>query len=199
MEERGASAVALVTGAGQGIGLEVARQLAERGMTVLLTARSQEKAENAAKELVEAGLDVRAGALDVTDEGSVRELAARVESEFGRLDALVNNAAAFVDWSETALSADLESARRVFETNLFGTWRVCQAVAPLVRRDRGHGRIVNISSGAGSHGDLRFGLTTGSGSVASYGISKAAINALTSKLAAELEGRASSSTPSAPT
>ncbi len=103
------------------------------------------------------------------------------------VDVLVNNAAAYVDWSETALTADLESARAVFETNLFGAWRVCQAFVPLVRRSV-HGRIVNVASGAGSHGDADFGLTTNRGSVASYGISKAALNALTSKLAAELEG-----------
>ncbi|MGI8911548.1 MAG: SDR family NAD(P)-dependent oxidoreductase [Rubrobacteraceae bacterium] len=183
--ERGA--VALVTGASHGIGREVARQLAEREMTVVLTARSREKSGAAAEELNGDGLDAHPSALDVTDEVSVKRIAAEIESEFGRLDVLVNNAAAFVDWSETALTADLDAAHAVFETNLFGAWRVCQAFVPLVRRGE-HGRIVNVSSGADSHGDPDFGLTTGGGSVASYGVSKAAINALTSKLAAELEG-----------
>lgn len=187
MDDGSAPAVALITGASHGIGQEVARQLAVRGMTVILTARSPEKGEAAAKELSEEGPEVRSAALDVTDGDSVREMAAGIEAELGRLDVLVNNAAAFVDWSETALTADLEAAHAVFETNLFGVWRVCQEFVPLVRRS-GHGRIVNVSSGAGSHGDPDFGLTTGGGSVASYGISKAAINGLTSKLAAELEG-----------
>lgn len=180
-------AVALVTGAGRGIGLEVSRQLAERGMTVILGVRSPEKAEDAVRELAGEGADVRAEAVDVSDGESVGRLVSVLEDEFGRLDVLVNNAAAYVDWSETALTADLGSAHGVFETNLFGAWRVCQAFVPLVRRSA-HGRIVNVSSGVGSHGDADFGLTTNRGSVASYGISKSAINALTSKLAAELEG-----------
>jgi len=180
-------AVALVTGASHGIGREVARQLAERGMTVVLIARSREKSGAAAAELNGDGLDVRPATLDVTGEASVKRTAAEIEGEFGRLDVLVNNAAAFVDWSETVLTADLDAAHAVFETNLFGAWRVCQAFVPLVLRGE-HGRIVNVSSGAGSHGDPDFGLTTGGGSVASYGVSKAAVGALTSKLAAELDG-----------
>jgi NAD(P)-dependent dehydrogenase (short-subunit alcohol dehydrogenase family) len=121
------------------------------------------------------------------DDESARRLAAGIEDGFGRLDVLVNNAAAYVDWSETALSADLEAAHEVLETNLFGAWRTCQVFLPLIQHSE-HGRIVNVSSGAGSHGDLRFGLATNRGSVSSYGISKAALNALTTKLAAELEG-----------
>jgi NAD(P)-dependent dehydrogenase (short-subunit alcohol dehydrogenase family) len=100
---------------------------------------------------------------------------------------LVNNAAAFADWSETASVADLEASRAVFDTNLFGAWRTCQTFLPLIERSR-HGRIVNVASGAGSHGEPTFGLTTGGGSAATYGISKAALNALTAKLAAERDG-----------
>ena len=178
--------VALVTGAGGGIGLEVCRQLAERGMTVILTTRNPEKSEAAAKELAEEEHDVRPATLDVSDEESVRRLVDQIRDESGRLDVLVNNAAAFVDWTETALTADLDAAHRVFETNLFGAWRTSQAFVSLIRNSE-HGRIVNVSSGAGSHGETQFGLTRGGGAVASYGISKAAINALTAKLAAELE------------
>ena len=178
--------VALVTGAGKGIGFEVCRQLAGRGMIVLLTTRTPEKSEAAAAELLGEGLDVRPATLDVSDDESLRRLAEEIESEFGRLDVLISNAAAYVDWTETALTADLDAAHQVFETNLFGAWRASQAFVPLVQKSD-HGLIVNVSSGAGSHGDSQFGLTTGGGAVASYGISKAAINALTSKLAAELE------------
>src|SRR3712207_2914362 len=179
--------VAVVTGAGRGIGLEVCRQLAERGMTVVLTARDSEKAKAAAEQLGGDGLDVIPNALDVSNDESVRGLAAELEQEFVTVDVLVNNAAAYADWSEMASSTDLELAQGVLETNLLGAWRVCQVFLPLIRRS-GHGRIVNVSSGAGSHGDPQFGLTTNRGSAASYGISKAAINALTAKLAAELEG-----------
>jgi NAD(P)-dependent dehydrogenase (short-subunit alcohol dehydrogenase family) len=177
--------VAVLTGAGRGIGLEVCRQLAERGMTVVLTARDPEKAKAAAEQSVGEGLDVIPKALDVSNDESVRGLAAELEQEFGTWDVLVNNAAAYADWSEMASSADLELAQGVLETNLFGAWRACKMFLPLIRRS-GHGRIFNVSSGAGSHGDPQFGLTTDCGSAASYGISKAAINALTEKLAAEL-------------
>lgn len=179
--------VALVTGASRGIGREVAHQLARKGMTVLLTARNAEQGASVANQLSASALDIRPYPLDITDDASMLQLAAAIERDFGRLDILVNNAAAVVDWSETALSADLQATRQLFEANLFGTWRMCQVFVPLLRQSA-HGRIVLVSSGAGSHGDQQFGLTTNRGSVASYGISKAAVNALTAKLAAELDG-----------
>ncbi len=186
--ERPASEIVLVTGSSHGIGLEVCRQLARRSLTVILTARELVKAEVAVQQLlIEEKLDIRPYALDVMWDESVHQLAAALKRDFGRIDVLVNNAAAFVDWSEKATTADLKASLAVLETNVYGTWRVSQALLPLIRESK-HGRIVNVSSGAGSHGDQQFGLTTGHGSVASYGISKAALNALTSKLAAELEG-----------
>jgi len=124
--------------------------------------------------------------LDVTDEGSVDAARRAVGATPGRLDVLVNNAAAYADWAETAATADLSAARRVFETNLFGTWRVTQAFLPLLRA-AAHPRLVVVSSGAGSHGEPQFGLAAGA-AAASYGISKAALNALVAKLAAELSG-----------
>jgi NAD(P)-dependent dehydrogenase (short-subunit alcohol dehydrogenase family) len=185
-DRRDGSGVALVTGAGRGIGFEVSRQLAQRGMTVVLTARDLEKAESAAEQLVGEGLDTRAKALDVSDDESVQQLASDLGKELGTLDVLVNNAAAYADWTEMASTADLATAREVFGTNLFGAWRVSQAFLPLIRRSP-HGRIVIVSSGAGSHGEPQFGLTANGGAAATYGISKAALNALTAKLTAELE------------
>jgi NAD(P)-dependent dehydrogenase (short-subunit alcohol dehydrogenase family) len=179
--------IALVSGANRGIGLEVARQLGQHGMIIVLGARTLDKAQEAADQLAAKNLRVHPLALDVADDSSVRRAAAEVEAAFGRLDTLVNNAAAYVDWRETASGADLDSVRTVLETNLFGAWRTAQAFLPLLRKSA-HGRIVNVSSGAGSHGDMQFGLTTNHGASASYGISKAALNGLTSKLAAELEG-----------
>lgn len=178
--------IALVTGASRGIGFEVVRQLAQQGMRVILTARSAAQADEAAQSLRDAGLEVLSAPLDVTDDADVRALTAKLTEEYSHLDVLVNNAAAFVDWMETVTKADLQATRDVFEVNLFGTWRVTQALLPLLRNSA-HGRIVNVSSGAGSHGDLQFGLSTGSGAVAGYGVSKAALNALTVKIAAELK------------
>ena len=173
--------IALVTGASHGIGLEVVRQLSAQGMTVLLTARDLAKAETAAQEL--AGLSVQPRALDVDSDESVAKLAAQVDQEFGVLDILVNNAAAFADWTEIASKVNMQAARTVLETNLLGPWRVTQAFLPLLRKSK-HGRIVNVSSGMGSHDDPPFGLTNPT--VVSYPVSKAALNALTSKFAAEL-------------
>ena len=180
--------VVLVTGAARGIGKEVARQLAQDGATVLVSARDAGQARSAANDLGAAG-DVRGlgVGLDVADDGSVQAAAAALEADPGRLDVLVNNAAAYVDWSETASGADLSAARQVLEVNLFGAWRLTNALLPLLRQSP-HPRIVNVSSGAGSHDDDQFGLTRRGGAAASYGISKAALNALTSTLAAELAG-----------
>ena len=99
----------------------------------------------------------------------------------------MNNAASFADWGETASSADLDAARRVMETSLWGSWRVAQAFLPLLREGE-RPRLVNVSSGGGSHGDPQFGLTTRGGAATGYGVAKAAVNALTACLAAELAG-----------
>ena len=96
--------VALVTGVGraEGIGFEVCRQLAQTGMTVLLTARDLTKARQLADQLSGEGLDVRPYALDILHDESIKAVATEIEKDFGRLDVLVNNAAAYADWSENA-------------------------------------------------------------------------------------------------
>ena len=180
----GTEPIALVTGAAHGIGLEVCRQLAERGWTVVLTARGLDRAREAATALGEVPGTILPRALDVSLDASPRALAADLGWALGRVDVLINNAAAPGDWSETVGTADLRAAHAAFETNLFGPWRVIQAFLPLLRRSR-RGRIVNVSSGAGSHQDPQFGLAAGP-APASYAVSKAALNALTVKLALEL-------------
>ena len=170
--------VVLITGAAKGIGREVARQLAERGEDVIVSARDGARAQAAAEEL---GVRALPAGPDVTDPASV----AAAADSLSELDALVNNAAAFVDWTEMASAADLGTASAVLDTNLLGTWRVTQAMLPLLRRSA-RPRIVMVSSGGGSHADEQFGLTRRGGAAATYGISKAAVNALTATLAAEL-------------
>ena len=172
--------VVLITGAAQGLGREVARQLAAGGHDVILSARNPAAARQAAAEVGARALPV---GLDVTAADAVTVAAREVQE----LDVLVNNAAAYVDWTETVSGADLDAARRVMETNLYGPWRLTQALLPALRRSVA-ARIVNVSSGAGSHADPSFGLTARRGAAASYGISKAAVNALTSTLATELTG-----------
>ena len=155
-DERGASRVALVTGAKCGIVFEVCRRLVRGDMRVVLGARDPEQAESATKKLSGEDLEALYHAVDVSEDESVGRLAACLEEEIGKLDVLVNNAATYVDRSETVLTTDLSTAHKVLNPNLFGAWRACQTFLPLIHRSA-HDRIVNVSSGAGSPGDPQFG------------------------------------------
>ncbi|WP_219412698.1 SDR family NAD(P)-dependent oxidoreductase [Pseudonocardia nigra] len=137
--------IALVTGANKGIGLATARRLADRGWTVLLGARDAERGAAAA-----AGLDGDASVLpiDVTDDGSVAAAAKEVETRYGRLDVLVNNAGISGPFTGV-LDTGAEEMRTCFETNVFGPVRVTKAFVPLLQRS-GAPRIVMVSSGMGS-------------------------------------------------
>lgn len=160
--------LALVTGAARGIGAEVARQLGHAGYEVIVTARDLDAADAHAGALRDDGVIAVAMQLDIGDAHSVTHLAeGLVERALG---VLVNNAAAFADWSETPSTADLTQARSVMETNLFGTWQVIQALLPALRRSPS-ACIVNVGSGSGSHGDPTYGLTTNP-AAASYAVSK---------------------------
>lgn len=184
------SPTCLITGSIRGLGLAVAEAFAVAGATVLLSAKDPGSASAAVGD-ISSGLGAAGIAhavpvpLDVTDPVAVRQCAAWVDTEYGRLDVLVNNAAAYVDWTETATGADLSASRAVMDTNLYGAWAMLQAFLPLLHRSE-HPRVVNMASGAGSHGDPQFGLTARRGAAASYGVSKAALLALTSTIAAEL-------------
>ena len=169
--------VALVSGGNRGIGLEIVRQLAERGLTVVLGSRDGEQGRAAAAGL-SGGVVVRQ--LDVADPESVDRLSRSVEEEFGRLDVLVNNAGITNDEGQRGVDADLERVREALETNLLGAWRLCEAAIPFMRR-HGYGRIVNISTGMAALEDM------GGGSPG-YRVSKTGLNALTRILASELRG-----------
>lgn len=170
--------VSLITGANRGIGREVCRQLAELGHTVLLTARSLEKAQAAAGRLAERGLAVHPIRLDVANDQSVTDAAREVGERFGRLDVLVNNAAITYDTWQRASSVDLQVVMEAVNTNVYGAWRTALAFLPLLRASA-HGRVVNVSSEAGSLAGM-------GGGTPAYTISKAALNALTRMLASEL-------------
>jgi NAD(P)-dependent dehydrogenase (short-subunit alcohol dehydrogenase family) len=121
---------------------------------------------------------VRAHRLDVTDTGTVEALAWELADRYGRLDVLVNNAAIHYDTWQRASAADLSIVAEAWDTNLMGPWRMCLALLPLLRRG-GHRRIVNVSSESGS-------LASMGGGTPAYSVTKAALNALTRMLAAEL-------------
>ncbi|NJP05394.1 MAG: SDR family oxidoreductase [Chloroflexaceae bacterium] len=172
--------VAVVTGANRGIGLEICRQLARQGMIVILGSRDAAKGEAAAQQLAHEGWILHSHQLDVASTESIEHLRADIERRYGRVDILINNAAIHYDTWQRAVSADIAIVQQAMETNLYGPWRLTQALLPFMRRNH-YGRIVNVSSGAGSITEM------GAGTPA-YAISKTALNALTRMLAAELQG-----------
>ena len=188
--------VALVTGANQGIGRQIAKDLRAHGFTVLVGSRNLERGESAAKEI---GPDAHALQIDVTDQASIASAEKRIRKEFGRLDLLVNNAAisntrlqpgkSVEEYSKSTRPSNvsLGELRAVFETNVFGVVAVTQALLPLLR-EAPAARIVNVSSGAGSltrNSDPAFPYRSIFGPV--YPASKTALNAMTLAMAIELE------------
>ena len=167
---------ALVTGANRGLGLEVSRQLAERGYRVLMGCRDPQKGARAVAEL--AGLDVELLELDVGDADSIDAAARRLIDSGRDLDVLVNNAAVHYDTWQSPSAPDYDIVDEAWRTNALGPWRLSAALAPLLRRSE-HGRIVNVSSGSGA-------LATMGGGAPAYSITKAALNAVTRVFAAEL-------------
>ncbi len=189
------SRIALVTGANQGIGLQIATDLAASGLTVVLASRNLDRGKVAAQALKG---DVHPIQLDVTDDASIRAAVAEVEQRFGRLDILVNNAAisrANGPESETmqdyiqrsrATLISVGEVRSIWETNVFGVLAVTQAFIPLLRKSPA-ARIVNVSSNLGSltmlSGPNPYRAVFNPG----YGASKTALNAITVAFAIDLE------------
>ena len=189
--------VALVTGANQGIGLQIAKDLAAKGFTVLVGSRDLARGEEAAGAI---DGDAHALQLDVTDKASIAAAAARVRGEFGRLDVLVNNAAitnvrrrpdmSVEEYARATRPSvvDLDEVRAVWETNVFGVVAVTQAMLPLLREAAPAARIVNVSSSVGSltlNANPAFHYRSIFSPV--YSASKTALNAMTLAMAIELE------------
>ncbi|MFN7133883.1 MAG: SDR family oxidoreductase [Myxococcales bacterium] len=170
-----AGRLAVVTGGNRGLGLETCRQLHARGLRVVLTARDEEKARDAA-----AQLGVAHGVLDVEDHASLEAALAGVRARFGPIDVLVNNAGVALDEGSdpSVFTADLAAVRRNFEINTLGPLRLCQLVVPEMRA-RGYGRVVNVSSGMAALSEMN-------GGYPAYRLSKVGLNALTRIVADEL-------------
>jgi len=188
--------IALVTGANQGVGFQVARELAKAGNTVLVGSRNLKRGEAAAGEIGPGAIALQ---LDVTDRGSIAAAAERIGREFGRLDLLVNNAAisntrkgdmSLQEFRDISLpgSVSLDEVRAIWDTNVFGVLAVYQAMLPLLRRSS-DARIVNVSSGVGSlaaNADPAFPYRQMY--MPGYAASKTALNAITLSMMIELEG-----------
>ncbi|MEU6440431.1 SDR family NAD(P)-dependent oxidoreductase [Streptomyces sp. NPDC047046] len=172
--------VALVTGANRGLGHALAAGLSRHGLSVVVTARDERDACEAAARLrvQQPGSQVEAHQLDVTDPASVFRAFAETRRSFGRLDVLLSSAGIAIDRGRSASALDMEKVRATLDTNLMGAWRCAAEAIPLMR-ENDYGRIVHVSSGMGSLANM----TSGS---PAYRVSKAALNALTRVLADEV-------------
>jgi NAD(P)-dependent dehydrogenase (short-subunit alcohol dehydrogenase family) len=178
--------IALVTGANKGIGYEIAAGLGALGWQVGVGARDEARREEAVAKLRAGGADAFGVPLDVTGDDSVAAAARLIDSAYGRLDVLVNNAGITGGMPQDPIGADLGAVRRAVETNVIGVIRVTNAMLPLLRRSASP-RIVNMSSRVGSLTLQSGGGDTGPISVA-YSPSKTFLNAVTIQYAKQLAG-----------
>ena len=188
--------IALVTGANQGVGFQLSKELVAAGVTVLLGSRNLERGEAAARKIGDGATPVQ---IDVTDPASIAALADRIHTEFGRLDLLVNNAAisntgkgeqTLEEYARTSLASviPLDEVRAIWDTNVFGVLAVYQAMLPLLRLSA-DARIVNVSSGVGSLAlNADPGFSYRSHFTPGYAASKTALNGITLAMMIELEG-----------
>jgi len=167
--------VAVVTGAGRGIGAAIARQLANRGVTVVVSGRTEKTLRDTASRIAADGGKAETIACDVCDLGSVADLAATVEEKFHRIDILVNNAG-IGSFASPLHELTPQVWEKVLNTNLRGVFFCIRAFAPLMIRAKS-GHIINISSLAGKNA-----LPNG----AVYAASKWGLNGLTYSVAEEL-------------
>jgi NAD(P)-dependent dehydrogenase (short-subunit alcohol dehydrogenase family) len=178
---RGKAGVALVTGANRGLGLETSRQLLDRGLRVVLSGREEAATQRAMQDLGGDSGARMAVRMDVTDPASIQAARQMIEGRFGPVDVLVNNAAVLLFENSEILSIPADGFRRTLEANLLGVIEVSRAFVPAMA-ERGYGRVVNVSSGAGQ-------LESASSYAPAYSISKAALNKFTRILAETYRGR----------
>jgi NAD(P)-dependent dehydrogenase (short-subunit alcohol dehydrogenase family) len=146
--------IALVTGANKGLGLETARQLSKKGVTVILSARNEEKGQAAVAQLRSEGVETDFIKLDVTDGEDIQHASAYIDTKYGKLDMLINNAgiskektASYAVNTSPVVEADI--IKEVYETNVFGAIALTQVLLPLLEKSDS-GRIINVSSELGS-------------------------------------------------
>ena len=178
---KGRPGVALVTGANRGLGLETSKQLARLGCRVALTGRDALRVQSAMRTLEAAEDQLMAVRMDVREPASIAEAQQRIVQQLGPVDILVNNAAVLVHEDSEVLSIPSQGFHETFATNLFGVIEVCRVFVPSMA-ERGYGRVVNVSSGAGQLSEM-------STYAPAYSLSKAALNAFTRILASTYRDR----------
>lgn len=184
--EENETMIGLVTGASDGIGKETARQLAAKGLKIIVGSRNLEKGEQVISDLRDSGVECDLVALDITDPASVQAAARDLSERYGHLDLLVNNAGIALDRGPLHEMA-YEDFVTTFQTNVFGTFLVTQAFLPLLRRSK-RARIVNVSSSLASLIDMNDSTSRYYNiALPAYAASKAAINVMTVHLARELK------------
>jgi NAD(P)-dependent dehydrogenase (short-subunit alcohol dehydrogenase family) len=173
---------AIVTGGNRGLGFETCKQLARKGIPVILTARNEGHGRDAADQLSREGHNVIFRALDVSSSESIDQFVRHLKSEGKKIDILVNNAGIMIDDENedtSLMKTNRQTIRETMETNVYGPLELAQKLAPLMNDNAS---IINLSSGMGQLSDMGAGWPA-------YRISKTAINAVTRMLAAELGSR----------
>ena len=170
--------VALVTGGNRGIGYELVRQLAMKGFKVILTSRNSETGHKAVQKLKDSRLDVSFLTMDINNQTSIGQAAAKVSEQYGRLNVLINNAGIYLDKNQKLVDMDPSVLEKTLETNFFGAYHVIRSFMPLMEQ-QAYGRIINVSSEYGAMSEMS------SPGVGAYKLSKLILNGLTQLIAAE--------------
>jgi NAD(P)-dependent dehydrogenase (short-subunit alcohol dehydrogenase family) len=183
------SKIVLITGGNKGIGLETARQLGKLGFTILLGSRDEARGQEATATLTAENINAKAITLDITDLDTIQSAVKQIDDQYGALDVLINNAGVCLESGLPPSQHELTVLRNTYETNVFGSFSVTNAMLPLIKKSPA-GRIVNLSSGLASLTEYN----TPESDAEKYGInllaymsSKTAVNALTVLFAKELK------------
>jgi NAD(P)-dependent dehydrogenase (short-subunit alcohol dehydrogenase family) len=175
--------IALITGANKGIGFEVARQLSQMGIHVLLGSRDESRGKKAVEQLLSENLPVSLIQIDVTNQSTIDAAVTEITNKYGHLDILINNSGVYGNEPHPS-QLTLDTIRKNFEVNFFGAFSVTKSFLPLIKKSSS-GRIVNVSSGLGS---FYFHETNKPNYFhLAYSASKASLNMLTLQLAQELK------------
>jgi gluconate 5-dehydrogenase len=170
--------VAIVTGGGRGIGKFIAEGLAEAGASLVIASRKLANCEKAAQEMAKLGVKTLAVKCDTASEEDITGLVDTTVKEFGTIDILVNNAG--ITWGAPTLEFPLDKWDKIFAVNVRGVWILTQKTANVMK-EKGGGKVINISSIFGSRGSIEEGHPA-----VAYNPSKAAIEVLTKNLAVKL-------------